>query len=158
MSKTIGERIKEMRIKSGLTQQKLSDLTSISYTTISNYETGKKEVGLFNLSKIAKALNVSIDYLYNGAEVDMLNGIDDRGLKVATALKILVENQMIFVERNNDYGNMDKITFNYHINVTQFINKLYDIENNREVYPEPEMMKDQFVLGFANMLNGKKRR
>ncbi|MCI1734625.1 MAG: helix-turn-helix domain-containing protein [Bacilli bacterium] len=63
-SKAIGERIKEARSKLKMSQHQLSIATGISTTQLSAYENGKKTIGLLNFSKLAIALNVSMDELY----------------------------------------------------------------------------------------------
>lgn len=61
ISKNIGERIQKCRIKAGLTQRQLSDMTGISQNHISRLERGI-HIPHFNIiAKIAKALDVSID-------------------------------------------------------------------------------------------------
>ena len=72
MTNGIGQRIREKRIAKGWTQQQLEDETGIAFSTLSNYETGLKEPGIFNLNEIANALGTTIDYLYNGDDVDKL--------------------------------------------------------------------------------------
>ena len=64
----IGTRIHELREEKHLTQDKLAELSGIKNTTISAYENHKKTIGLYNLSRIAKAFGVTIDELYYGHE------------------------------------------------------------------------------------------
>lgn len=57
-------RMKEERIKKGLTQQALADLTITSLDTIKRYESGKsKGLRLEVAYEIARVLNVSLDSL-----------------------------------------------------------------------------------------------
>ena len=57
-------RLKEERIKKGLTQQELSDLANVSLDTIKRYESGKsKGLRLEVAYEIARVLNVSLDSL-----------------------------------------------------------------------------------------------
>lgn len=57
-------RMKEERIKKGLTQQELADLTITSLDTIKRYESGKsKGLRLEVAYEIARVLNVSLDSL-----------------------------------------------------------------------------------------------
>lgn len=59
-----GSRIRELRIKSGLSLNKLSKQTGISKSYLSFLERGiKSNPSLEILNKIAEALNVDIDYL-----------------------------------------------------------------------------------------------
>lgn len=65
---TLGERIKQARVDAGLTQQQLGDIVNVNKSTIAGYESGNREPDALKIIKIAKALNVTGDYLL---------GIDD---------------------------------------------------------------------------------
>lgn len=56
-------RLKELRIKKGLSLLELSLLVGVSDQTISNWERGKNEPNIENIIKLANIFNVSIDYL-----------------------------------------------------------------------------------------------
>ena len=60
------KRIKELRTKKGLTQEKLAEMTDLSGAQISTFETGKRNVTLHHLIAIARALDTSLDYLVYG--------------------------------------------------------------------------------------------
>lgn len=60
----LGKNIKKFRQKRKLTQDKLARLADIPYTTITKIETGViKRPSVQSVSKIAKALNVTVDEL-----------------------------------------------------------------------------------------------
>ncbi len=61
--KAIGKRIKIARIKADLTQERLSEIVSISPSHMSNIETGTTRVSLTTLVTIANALSVTADEL-----------------------------------------------------------------------------------------------
>lgn len=61
--KIIGKRIKEMRKKNQLTQEKLAEIIEKSTSYISYIETGKKQLSLETLVDIANALKVPADEL-----------------------------------------------------------------------------------------------
>ena len=56
-------RLKELRKKKHMTQQRLAIELSMSQNTISRYETGEREADYKTLILIADYLQVSIDYL-----------------------------------------------------------------------------------------------
>ena len=60
---TIGQRIREVRMQRGLTQESLADAVDLSVTYISNIENVHTKVSLPTLVTIAQVLNVSVDYL-----------------------------------------------------------------------------------------------
>ena len=61
--KAIAERIKELRVENGLSQQKLGMELSVSQDTISLWENGKSLPSVELLIAIAKYFNVSTDYI-----------------------------------------------------------------------------------------------
>lgn len=61
--KIFAERLKKLRIEKNLTQQELADMIGAVKSTISQYETCKREPVLSILIKLANALDVSIPYL-----------------------------------------------------------------------------------------------
>jgi len=63
--KKVGTRIKDYRIKSGLSQEKLAFAGGLDRTYIGSVERGERNISIINLSKIAKALNVPISDLLN---------------------------------------------------------------------------------------------
>lgn len=56
-------RIKELREKSGIKQKDMANELGIGLSTLSQYETGKREPDMQTVIKIAKYFNVSVDYL-----------------------------------------------------------------------------------------------
>lgn len=62
--KTMGEKIKELRIKKRLTQQELADKIGVSYTTISLYESGSRKPSFKALNKLAKVFEVNEAYFF----------------------------------------------------------------------------------------------
>lgn len=67
MSVVLGNRIKQLRISKGLTQQELADALHISNTTLSQYESGKRQPSNQVLLEFGKFFDVSVGYLL-GAE------------------------------------------------------------------------------------------
>lgn len=60
---TIGEKIKELRKKNDLTQEKLADYLCISYQAVSKWETGISSPDLSVIGSLTKLLHVSADEL-----------------------------------------------------------------------------------------------
>jgi transcriptional regulator with XRE-family HTH domain len=54
----IGNRIRELRIKSDLSQEKLAFTCDLDRTYIGSVERGERNISVLNLSKIAKALKI----------------------------------------------------------------------------------------------------
>ena len=57
------QRLRKMRMKSGLTQQTMADKLQISLNAYQKYEQAERSPSLDCLVRIADILNVSVDYL-----------------------------------------------------------------------------------------------
>lgn len=62
-----GERIRELRLAAKLSQEQLAELASLNRVTIAKYEAGRVEPGAQALSRIADALDVSVDLILGKA-------------------------------------------------------------------------------------------
>ena len=63
-SNQLGQKLKKLRNKLGLSQDDFARKANVPYTTLTKIETGViKKPSVFVMSKIAKALNVSIENL-----------------------------------------------------------------------------------------------
>lgn len=63
-SSQLGQKIKKLRNKLGLSQDDFARKANVPYTTLTKIETGViKKPSVFVMSKIAKILNVSIEDL-----------------------------------------------------------------------------------------------
>lgn len=76
-----GQRLREARIKKGMTQQELADLIGTSKSVISGYENGKNDPARSVLLKLSKNLDVSLNYLM-GWEEDTMEPEDETSEKV----------------------------------------------------------------------------
>ncbi|SFC56505.1 helix-turn-helix domain-containing protein [Butyrivibrio sp. YAB3001] len=68
LAKKLGERIKELRKKTGLSQEKFALKINMDRTYFATVEMGKRNVSLQNIEKIAKGLDVTISELFDGIE------------------------------------------------------------------------------------------
>lgn len=64
--KKFGERIKELRLKQGLSQEKFALLIDMDRTYYASIESGKRNVSLRNIEKISKGFGISISELFQG--------------------------------------------------------------------------------------------
>jgi len=72
---TIGENIKELRLKKQLTQAELAEIIGVSRQAIQKYETGESGVGSDKIEKLAKFFHVSpasIMGWYENEEIDTI--------------------------------------------------------------------------------------
>ena len=63
------DRLKELRIESGILQRELADYLKVSRVTINQYESGNRSPDDEIKKKIAKYFNVSLDYLMGVSDV-----------------------------------------------------------------------------------------
>ena len=62
--KKLGQRIKELRQKTGMSQEDFALLIGMDRTYYSSVEQGKHNITINNLSKIAKGFNISLSELF----------------------------------------------------------------------------------------------
>jgi transcriptional regulator with XRE-family HTH domain len=58
-----GDKVREVRIKNGLSQEQLAHLADVHRTYIGMIERAEKNITLINIEKIANALGVNINEL-----------------------------------------------------------------------------------------------
>ena len=63
MNIVLGDRIKELRKKKNLTMKQLGEKLNLAESTISLYESNKREPDSITIAKLAKLFDVSVDYL-----------------------------------------------------------------------------------------------
>ena len=81
MAKT-GERIRQLRIKSGLTQEKVANLLNVDQSFYGSIETGKKGCSVDLFIQLSAFFGVSLDYLILGkVRGDLPNEADLKQLK-----------------------------------------------------------------------------
>lgn len=64
--KKFAERVRDLRVKKNISQEKLGELSNLHRTYIGMIERAEKNVSLKNIQKIAKALNVKLEDLFKG--------------------------------------------------------------------------------------------
>lgn len=107
--KAIGKRIKIARVRADLTQEKLSEIVSLSPSHMSNIETGTAKVSLSAIVDIANALAVSTDDLLCDNVVctkpqfesdirQLLDGCDEYEIRV---VKDLLESIIATIHRDS---------------------------------------------------------
>lgn len=72
----LGERLRQIRKRIGMTQAELASRSMVSQQTISKLESGRAR-STTELVKIARALNVTADYLYGAESEEFVGEIYD---------------------------------------------------------------------------------
>lgn len=74
---TMGERIKELRKKNGMTQTDLAKELGVTKGTISTWETGSRSPSFDVLDQLCGMFHASMDYLMGRTDVNSYNEITD---------------------------------------------------------------------------------
>lgn len=61
----LGLRVRELRISNGYSQEKLAELSDLDRTYIPGIESGKRNVSIVVVEKIAKAFKITLSELLN---------------------------------------------------------------------------------------------
>lgn len=64
LTQKFGQRIKELRKKQELTQEKLAELANIDFSYLNMIESGKKNPSLKRIAKLARVLKISLSELF----------------------------------------------------------------------------------------------
>lgn len=64
----LGKRIRELREKQGISQEKFALKIEMDRTYYSSVENGKRNISIENLYKIASGLNTNLELLFKGVE------------------------------------------------------------------------------------------
>lgn len=62
--KLFGNNVKKYRLKQGISQEKLGELSGLHRTYISDIECNKRSISLLNIQKIATALKIEVYKLF----------------------------------------------------------------------------------------------
>ena len=60
-----GTRVRQLRLDQNMSQEELADLAGLDRSYIGGVERGERNVSLINISKIADALKVTIESVFN---------------------------------------------------------------------------------------------
>ncbi|MCO6498198.1 MAG: helix-turn-helix transcriptional regulator [Chitinophagaceae bacterium] len=72
------DRLKDLRKRKGISQSELAELIEVHFTQVSRYERGETKPNAEAMTKLAKALDTTVDFLMNGTADDVAK---DAGLE-----------------------------------------------------------------------------
>lgn len=84
--KEVGRKIREYRIKLGLTQEELADKAEIHYSFLGHIERGTKKASLDTINKIANALDIQIDRLF-----EFITSLQGKKSKLSQRIEFLIK-------------------------------------------------------------------
>ncbi|NLI08798.1 MAG: helix-turn-helix transcriptional regulator [Thermotogaceae bacterium] len=62
--KKFGRRLREIRDRKGMTQEKLSEISGLERSYISDVERGARSISLKNIERLASALGIQVNELF----------------------------------------------------------------------------------------------
>ena len=66
ITKDLGKRIRELRQQTGLSQEKFALKIGMDRTYFASVETGKRNIAILNIKKIADGLSMKLSELFEG--------------------------------------------------------------------------------------------
>lgn len=147
------DRLKKARQKAKLTQKQLSELSGVTAATISFYESegGTKAPSLDKVIALAKALNVSIDWLCgleNEIKEDEEIGFDEV-MKAIILLSSLKKTSFDYRGGGMDYDESYDISF-YDSIIINFCSEYQKIKEFIENEDYPQYLKDGLLQALIN--------
>ncbi|MCF6466389.1 helix-turn-helix domain-containing protein [Clostridium sp. Cult2] len=99
------DRLKELRIESGILQRELADYLKVSRVTITQYESGNRSPDDEIKKKIAKYFNVSLDYLMGVSDVK--NPYSEKSIEeeYKEEIQALEKFRQVMINKGLDYKN-----------------------------------------------------
>ncbi len=77
----VGQRLREQRIRAGISQEKIAECTGVTFQQIQKYEMAKNRVSSSRLYQFSRILGVDISYFFDGFETSeiqkMADGLSD---------------------------------------------------------------------------------
>ncbi len=112
--KEVGKRLREMRCKMNLTQEKFAELLDISTQLYKKMESGENNISISTLKKMKKKFNFSADYLLFG-EKDSLIEVWDKTLALHSMEKeLLLLKLFCEISLNNNQVELKENAEKYH--------------------------------------------
>ena len=109
----VGDRIREIREKRGLTQDQLAEKAKISKGFLSDAENNKRNISSQVLLRIAHSLGTSVDYLLQGTirpssrsgpvviPANLSAAAEELGLRYSETCELLDAHNSVFARRSN---------------------------------------------------------
>ena len=107
--KTLGNNVRELRKKRGLTQQAFAEAMGVSFQAVSNWERGIAPPDLVNALAIASYFGVMLDDLFRSEGEDLYLGVDGGGTK--TEFAVVSRDGYVFMRRINGGCNPNDIGY-----------------------------------------------
>ena len=112
----IGSRIKEERIKRGLSQQQLGDLLDVTKVSVCGYETGTRTPTMETFMKLIEVLDMSPDYLL-GRDINVISEEEEKYVKKMSKIDLQIIDEIkkypnLYKKLSNDLIKFMIMTYN----------------------------------------------
>ena len=161
----IGKNLKRIRESKKIPQHKLADATGIANTTISSYENGKKMPSLITIINFANALEVSVDDIVFGSEINRIKSVSESESAIIVRLiyelwqRGMIEKPWFLID---DYSNKKRRAqgvwqLNHAFEVDRLLEQLIDFKNNEKTYSNPQDQLKNILDSATNSIEKNKR-
>ena len=100
-----GDRIKELRMRRGLSQATLGERVDTDSTTVSRWETGRAKPSQKYMAKLANALSTSTDYLLAKTDdPEVSRGI--RPMDIVASVPVTMRDKRLIIGSNDMYADL----------------------------------------------------
>lgn len=145
----IGDRIKQIRLMSGVNQETFGKIFGVKGNTVSRWEKGRLS-DEETLKKIADYGGVDLDWLLRGDAAAGLRVCEAPPKPLAPSLDPAALAEIIL--RLRDFANRRRLTFDLHTEAA-LLSLLYDLWQNRQRFPEEEDI-DACLARARNLIQG----
>lgn len=128
--KEVGKRLRDMRCKMNLTQEKFAEMLDVSTQLYKKMESGKNNISISTLKKMKRKFNFSTDYLLFG-EKDSLIEVWDRTLALHSMEKeLLLLKLFCEISLNNNQAELKENAEKYNRIFDQIKEALTDVKDD----------------------------
>lgn len=100
----LGTRLKNLRIKKGLSQRELAKIINCGHQSIAEYEKNSNISNIHNIIRICNYFDVSTDYLLNGVPQIRIDNITNEEMNLILKYRLLSEYYKTVIEAILDKG------------------------------------------------------
>ena len=76
----VGSRVRMRRVLMGMSQEKLGEQLGVTFQQVQKYEKGMNRIGASRLQRAARALDVAVEFFFQGAPESEGDGLPQAGL------------------------------------------------------------------------------
>ncbi len=128
--KEVGKRLRDMRCKMNLTQEKFAEMLDVSTQLYKKMESGENNISISTLKKMKRKFNFSTDYLLFG-EKDSLIEVWDRTLALHSMEKeLLLLKLFCEISLNNNQAELKENAEKYNRIFDQIKEALTDVKDD----------------------------